>query len=209
MSSINKNKKSQKYARSGLNNAKNGNSNVKNLKAQSNNSNSKSNYTDCQKEKQELEKTKQELEVVKDKLLKALADYQNLERQMEIKEQNIMYIVKKEVFKDLISLFTDLYIGVDALDNKAKENPYIKGVLLILEKYKDLLKKHGVEEIIYNEGDSYDLDTAEIIAVEPHDTHDNKVKQTVEPGYKVGPYVLRAAKIIVYKKQDNNCNNKK
>lgn len=153
-----------------------------------------------QKKKDEIIKLKSEIDDIRNKLLKALADYQNLQKDCQRREKHIMDLVKKEVFKDLLDLFSDLYISVDALDDKAKENPYIQGVLLILEKYKDLLKKHGVEEISLEHGDTYDFNLAEVIGVEPHEKHDNKVKQTVEPGYKIGPYVLRPAKVIVYKK---------
>ncbi len=158
----------------------------------------------AKKQKQKtVEKLEAEVADLKNKLLKALADYQNLQKDFERREKHIMELVKKEVFKDLLELFSDLYISVDALDDKAKENPYIKGVLLVLEKYKQLLKKHGVEEISPVAGEPYDFNVAEVIGVENHSVHDNKIKQTVEPGYKIGRYILRPAKVIVYKKVDS------
>ena len=149
---------------------------------------------------QEVQQLQKQIQDLNNKLLRALADYQNLVKEFERKELQIMNIVKREVFKDLLELFTDLYISTQQLDEKSKENPYIKGILLIIEKYEKLLKKHGVTEVVYKEGDKYSLDDAEIIGVENHKEYDNVVKQTVEPGYKIGPYILRPAKIIVYKK---------
>lgn len=178
---------------------KNQKGNLKKTKKQDQSAKNQNNSTS--KKDLQIKQLNAQISDLKNKLLKALADYQNLLKEIERKEKELVYIAKKEVFKDLMELFTDLYISVQNLDDKARENPYIKGVLLILEKYENLLKKHGVEQIVYSQGQEYSLADAEIIGVEEHPEHDNKVKTTVEPGYKIGPYILRPAKIIVYKKK--------
>src|SRR5690606_20308490 len=95
-----------------------------------------------------LENKIQELELriadTESKLRSALADYQNLLREVEKQRNFLADIIKKEVFSDLIDVFTDLYIGIEQIPQDLKDNSHISGILIIINKYRDLLKKHNV-----------------------------------------------------------------
>lgn len=175
-------------------------------RSKSSNKNSKSHK--LQEALKKISQLEDKVNDLNNKLLMTLADYQNLVKSVERQKEQLVSIVKKDVFADLIELFTDLYVSIDALDDKAKDNPYIRGVLQIIEKYKNLLKKHGVDEISFKEGDAIDPNYMQVIAYEPSDKLDNKVFKVVEPGYKIGDYVLRPARVIAFKlvKQDKKAN---
>jgi molecular chaperone GrpE (heat shock protein) len=135
------------------------------------------------------------------KLKGALADYQNMRREVETQQVLQQAMVKKRVFSDLIDLFTDIFYAVEQLPKDLSENESIKGISLILSKYKDLLKNHGVTEVSFKEGDDYDATIAEVLGVITHPEYDLKVAQTIQPGYKIGEVLVKPARVMIYKKE--------
>lgn len=157
------------------------------------------------KKRIELEKRVTDLETkIQDtdaKLRMALSDYQNMLREVEKQRNFAADMLKKQVFSDLIEIFTDLFMGIEQLPKELKEDAHIKGLVMIISKYKELLTKHNVTEISYKEGDSYDAAKAEVIGIIPSKEHDNKVSQTVQPGYCINDVLIKPARILVFKKQ--------
>jgi molecular chaperone GrpE (heat shock protein) len=135
------------------------------------------------------------------KLKSALADYQNMRREVETQQTLQQAMVKKRVFSDLIELFTDIFYAIEQLPQDLTNNESIKGISLILSKYKDLLKNHGVTEISFQEGDDYDATVAEVLGVVTHTDFDLKVAQTIQPGYRIGEVIIKPARVMIYKKE--------
>lgn len=158
------------------------------------------------KKRLELEKRvtdlESRLEETDGKLRMALADYHNVLKEVEKQRSFAADMLKKQVFSDVIGLFTDLFFGVEQLPQEMRDNPHIQGITFIIQKYKDLLKKHGVTELIYNEGDATDHSKAEVVGIVAHPEYDNKVAKTVEPGYCINDVLIKPARILVYKKQE-------
>jgi len=133
------------------------------------------------------------------KLKGVLADYQNMLKEVERQRNFLADIVKKAVFSDLIELFTDLYISIDQLPSELKNDTHVSGVVLIINKYKDLLTRHGVTEITFTEGDAYDPSKAEVIGFLENEAHKGKVAQTVQPGYIINDVIIKPARVLIYK----------
>ncbi len=166
----------------------------------------KNQHNTCKKHKEQIQELKNEL-------LRALADFQNYQKRVEQRKEQEHKLVKRDVFKDIIMLFENLHIALDNLKPELKEHPDIQGIVLILEQYKDILKKHGVEEISYKPGDTPDITATEIIGTEPlpkkskessSQSQNNpqdlkgKVAKLITPGYKIGDIIIKQARVIVY-----------
>jgi len=138
---------------------------------------------------------------IESKLLMALADYQNMLKEVEKQRAFMANIIKKDVFSDLIELFTDLYLGIDQLPLELKNEAHITGIVAIISKYRDLLAKHGVTEITFIEGDNYDPSKAEVVGfLEPSESEKSgKIAQTVQPGYCIKEVIIRPARVLIYK----------
>jgi|GEM_PF-2315565 len=151
--------------------------------------------------KSEIEQLRAELEDTKNKMLHALADYQNLARDLDRERAMNIFIAKKEVFKDLIELFSDLFLGLSHLADDIKNSPDIKGIFLIMEKYRGILSKHGIVEITFKEGDALDSNKAQVLGFIKTNKKEleNKIAQVAEPGYGTIEYVIAPAKVFVYK----------
>jgi len=144
--------------------------------------------------KLEIETLKKELEDYKSKYLRALADYQNLEKRV-IQE-------KEEVRKYANSLLIlDLLPFLDHLD-KAEIFIQDRGLKMIKNNFFSLLKRWGLEEIeILNK----DFDPLLAEAVElVEGKKDNMVVEVVRKGYLYQGKVLRIAQVKVSKKTIKN-----
>ncbi|MCC7304488.1 nucleotide exchange factor GrpE [bacterium] len=138
------------------------------------------------------------------KLRTALADYQNVRKEIEKQQELRESMLKKYVFNDLIDIFSDLFFAVEQMPEEAKKDSNIQGIVMIMAKYKDLLRNHGVTEITFKEGDDYDARFAEVLGVVQHATLDSKVAQTIQPGYRIGEVLIKPARVMIYKKQITN-----
>lgn len=135
------------------------------------------------------------------KLRTALADYQNIRKEVEKQQELRESMLKKHVFSDLIDIFSDLFFAVEQLPDELKKDSHIQGIALIMAKYKDLLRNHGVTEIAFAEGADYDARFAEVLGVINHPEYDSKVAQTIQPGYRIGEVLVKPARVMIYKKQ--------
>ncbi|PIY17118.1 nucleotide exchange factor GrpE [Candidatus Dojkabacteria bacterium CG_4_9_14_3_um_filter_150_Dojkabacteria_WS6_41_13] len=137
------------------------------------------------------------------KLRTALADFQNLRKELEKQHEMRESVIKKHVFNDLIDIFSDLFFAVEQLPEELKKDSHIAGIVNIMAKYKDLLKNHGVTEISFEEGTDYDPKYAEVLGIVNHKEFDNKIAQTIQPGFRIGEVLIKPARVMIYKKDNS------
>lgn len=138
-----------------------------------------------------------ELEI---KLKKALADYQNLKRDMENRLQFEGELVKADVLRSIIDLADDIDIAVDHVED---EKGWREGVTLILEKFRVVIDDMGAEIIECKEGDVFDAKVHEAVGV-VYEGEDGTIAKVIQNGYRFGDIIVRPARVIV-----NKINNKK
>lgn len=134
---------------------------------------------------------KGQVEEYKNKYLRALADYNNLERRTAEQIENY----QKRARKNLLSKFLDI------LDTLYQAEVFVKdpGLAMVKDNFIKLLKSEGVEELDL-QGKEYDPYVAEAIDAVIDEKNDNKVVEIVSRGYKIGDEVIRVAKVKVGKK---------
>lgn len=134
--------------------------------------------TDVQEEKDSEYKTK---------YLRALADYQNLERQTtDWKSQFVQYAN--------LSLINKLLEVLDDLD-KASDHLKDPGLALVANKLKNVLTSEGLVELDL-EGKDYNPAEAEVVSTEPGD-QDNVITKVLQKGYRIKDKIVRPAKVVV------------
>ncbi len=141
--------------------------------------------------KLEIERLKKEAEEYKNKYLRALADYQNLERRVEEKRQEEMVNASKNLLLKLLPI-------VDSLE-KAEIFIKDKGLRMVKESFYQFLKSQGIEEIDIL-GKEFNPQLAEAIEVTEGDK-DNIVVEVLRKGYKFNNKILRVAQVKVSKKK--------
>lgn len=121
------------------------------------------------------------------KYLRALADYQNLQKQTESWRQEFVQYASSNLVGKLLEILDDL--------EAAQEHLQDGGLKLIIGKLQNVLRDEGLEELIV-EGKPFDPTTAEVISTEPGD-QDQVVARVLQKGYRLKDKVVRPAKVIV------------
>lgn len=139
--------------------------------------------------KEVINQLRQEVEQWKSKYLRALADYQNLEKRVN---QEMISFQKKAGVKLLLKF-------LEVLDLIEKAEIFIKdeGLRLVKEKFLTILREEGVSEIELL-GKVYDPHLAECIEV-VKGKRDNIIVEVVKKGYQIDKEIIRIAKVKVEK----------
>jgi molecular chaperone GrpE len=89
----------------------------------------------------------EEIETEKTEKLRLLAEFENYKKRLE-KEKNksIIYANEKILF-DFLEILDTLYISITMITNEKEK----EGIKNTIEKYKNILKKHNVNEVNYDE----------------------------------------------------------
>lgn len=158
----------------------------KKIKAEPN----KINTEQIDKLKKDIDVLKQQIDEFKNKYLRALADYQNLEKRINEEKFEIIKNANKHLILGLLPF----------LGNLEKAEVFIKdpGLKMTKDHLFGVLKEIGLEEIdILNK--EYDPNYAEVIEIVSGDK-DNIVTEVLRKGYKLNDKILQVAQVKVSKK---------
>ena len=131
-----------------------------------------------------------ELEELNNKYLRALADYQNLEKQTQIWREDFVKFANQKIIIDLLEVLDDL--------EKASEHLADEGLKIIIDKLKKVLKNNGLEEIEAI-GKEFDPTQMECVGMEDGEI-EGQVLKVVQKGFRIDDKIVRVAKVIVSKK---------
>lgn len=146
------------------------------------------------KTEENTEKLKQEIEEWKGKYLRALADYQNLEKRVGEKRQEVTRYAAQELIVKLLNV----------LDTLEKTEQHLKdqGLALALKSFMDVMSGEGVEKIEVL-GKKFDPMTMECIEIVGSEKGDDVVEE-LRKGYKMKDKIIRIAQVKVGKIQIKN-----
>lgn len=142
------------------------------------------------KEIEKIEHLKKLVEEYKNKYLRALADYQNFEKRIQERNEDLVRNATKKVLLDMLPF----------LDNLEKAEAFLKdeGLKIIKNQFYQSLEKEGLKEIELL-GKEFDPHLAEAVGVTEGEK-DNIVTEIVRKGYTLGEKVIRVAQVKVSKK---------
>jgi molecular chaperone GrpE len=127
---------------------------------------------------------------------RAKADLVNYKKDEFARSGEIARMTAERLLRDVIGILDSFDLGLRSLEEKG---PVEKGIYLIRAQCEDLLKRHGVERIPLAPGDSYDPASAEAIGETPSPAPPGTIADVIEPGYRMGERVIRAARVVLSK----------
>jgi len=165
-------------------------------------------HRQCEK----CEAMKKEAEEAKGKWLRALADYQNLQKETAARRAEWAQISEQQILEEFIPVYEHLKKafahclplpeGEQAAEGgqRGREwQSWQQGIAQIMKQFADILKSHGVEEI-KTVDEIFDPKFHEAVGHEAFEGIEPEiVAKEIEGGYKMGERVIRAAKVIVAK----------
>ena len=135
---------------------------------------------------------------LQDRYLRQAAEFDNYrKRTMKEKAELIKSAAEKLMVAEL-PVVDDMDRALENMEKGADAEACIEGFKLIVQKFKNILAQQGLEKI-ETEGQDFDTDFHEAIALIPAPTEDlkGKILDCIQQGYKLGDKVIRHAKVAV------------
>lgn len=129
---------------------------------------------------------------------RAFADFANYQRRADESERRAFQNGAAKVVRSLIPPLDhlDLALGQDAASMKLDQ--LLTGVRMVQDELARALDASGVTRFAPARGDEFDPQRHEAMLRQPtSDLPADSIVQSVQPGYAMGDYVLRPAKVIV------------
>jgi molecular chaperone GrpE len=148
-----------------------------------------------------IDENAQKLSELNEKYLRALADYQNLQKQTESWREEFVQYANSDLVTKILEVLDNL--------EKAQEHLQDEGLKLIIGKLHNILREQGVEELELS-GKEYNPAEAEVISTKPGEEN-NRIAEVAQKGYRLKDKVIRPAKVVVstnnQETRDNNQSN--
>lgn len=136
-------------------------------------------------------KLEEQLKEANHNYMKALADYQNLIKRTAQEKSEYVKYANEQLIMEFVPVYDNLKISLEHIDEKDKENPWIKGIEYVIKMFKDLLENNGIVEI-KTVGEKFDPHKMEAM-----EGQGEKVVKEVSSGYELHGRVIKAAKVIL------------
>ncbi len=135
---------------------------------------------------QQVADLKTEVEILSNKYRRALADFQNLERQVREDQARFVKIATQLFVEQMILPFDHLQLAAKHLNDK--------GLNLVVGQFRQLFESQGLKEI---EALDQNFDPDKMEAVETREGKEGVVLEVLQSGYELNGVVIRPAKVVV------------
>ncbi len=166
------------------------------------------NTQEAQQQENEIEKLKKELNETKEKYLRLYAEFDNYRKRIQREIEEVKEATKRSLINEFLVILDNMEKALSASSDH--KEAIIEGIELTMKSFKNILKKHGVEEI-NPQKEVFNPDLHDALMMQPSDElPKNTVVQTLQKGYMYKNKLIRPAKVIVSAgKDENNKNNNK
>lgn len=133
----------------------------------------------------------------KNKMLRAMADFQNLKKRTENERQNLIQGASSQVLLKLLPVMDDLERAMASVTPDVEGSQWYGGFRLIPQKLRTVLESEGVSAI-EAEGQEFDPAQHEAVIFDEGGNGDvNRVVAELQRGYKLRDRVLRPSMVKV------------
>lgn len=151
----------------------------------------------------ELEQLRAENEDLRNRVLRAMADMENLRRRTEREKQDSGKYAISRFAQDIVSVADNLTRAIESLGGESEDysadsvKNMISGVEMTERELQNVLSRHGVTKLDPS-GEKFDPNFHEaMFEIENKDVPSGSVIQVVQVGYQIGERVLRPARVGV------------
>lgn len=149
--------------------------------------------------KEDTEPTiEEQLAQEKDKFLRLFAEFENYKKRTTKERIDLFKTAGREVITALLPVLDDFDRALPEI-KKSADADTLKGIELIQNKFKEVLKSKGLNEISVEAGADFDSEVHDAITQipAPEEKLKGKIIDTVEKGYTLGDQIIRHPKVVV------------
>ena len=152
-------------------------------------------YTFTREQVEQMELIAKQLESVKDQFVRQTAEYENYRKRTTKEKENIYQDAKADTIKEFLAVYDNLERA--AASEGGEDSPHKKGLEMIFQQYKDILKKLGVTEI-EAAGNPFDPEKMNaVMHIDDENFGENEVAQVFQAGFELNGKVIRHAIVQV------------
>ena len=153
---------------------------------------------DSTDDQSEVDQLKEDLGKERDKFMRLFAEFENYKKRTSKERLELFKTANQDVMVSLLPVIDDFdraYVEI----SKTNEKSLLKGVELISNKLRDVLKNKGLEEMSVMQGDSFDPEIHEAVTqiTAPSKELKGKIIDVIEKGYKLGEKIIRYPKVVI------------
>ena len=151
-------------------------------------------------EETNLDLLAEEVSDLKDKLIRSLADKENLRKRAEKERKEAEIYGGTKLARDLLSVYDNMGRALENVDENLKEQakPLIEGIELTQRELISVFKKHKIEKIEPEIGEKFDPKWHQAMFESPiPDTKKGEIVQIMVNGFRISERLLRAAQVGV------------
>ncbi|PLX25216.1 nucleotide exchange factor GrpE [Candidatus Parcubacteria bacterium] len=131
---------------------------------------------------------------------KALADYQNLQKEMDQRLSSMSNFVSSAFILELLPIFDNYQIAIEHIPEEQKKESWAVGLEHILKMWESFLNDHQIEKI-KTVGEKFDPNIHESVgSVKEKDQDDQIIVEEKLAGYRTKESAIRPAKVIINNK---------
>jgi len=158
-------------------------------------------------EKNDEEELLIENEKLKDKLMRSLADFENLRKRSERERKDAELYGGTKLARDLLSVYDNLSRALENInENLRNQNEaLVEGIELTQRDLLTVFSNHKIEKIFPKIGDNFDPKLHQAMFESPlENTEKGSIIQVMTTGFKIGERLLRASQVGVssYEKEE-------
>ncbi len=144
------------------------------------------------------EKLQEDLQKEKDKFLRLFAEFENYKKRTTKERIELFTTASQDLMSSLLPVLDDFDRAYSEI-SKSNDKDLLKGVELISNKLKDILKSKGLAEVEVKSGDVFNADNHEAITQIPAPSKKlkGKILDVIEKGYALGDKVIRFPKVVI------------
>lgn len=142
----------------------------------------------------------EERDTLKDRLMRSLADLENLRKRSERDRKDAELYGGTKLARDLLSVFDNMSRALDNIDTDLREkaSAVVEGLELTQRELLSVFLKHKIDKIEPKEGEKFDPKYHQAMFEAPIlGTEKGTIIQVMTKGFKVGDRLLRASQVGV------------
>lgn len=146
---------------------------------------------------QEVEQgLRDEIDQLNDKLLRSMADYQNLARRSQLNVQQARQDALVDVGKGLITALDHFDRALEVDPEKTSPQAILDGLTIVRDELLRALANHGIERIEVEPGDEFDPNQHEaLMRTDSEGIESGNIVQQLQPGYSIQQRTIRPAQV--------------
>jgi len=152
-------------------------------------------YTLTQEQMEAAEKAAKQLEAVKDQFTRLAAEYDNYRKRTTKEKETLYQDAKSDTVREFLAVYDNLERAAAA--EGGEDSPHKKGLEMIFQQYKDILKKLSVTEI-EAQGKPFDPEKHNaVMHIDDENYGESIVAQVFQAGFELNGKVIRHAIVQV------------